>query len=94
MRVRRLAALGVVAAALAAAAAPAQAINDPVVPGDDCSPDNSAAVGNAHGMNPGIFGPASSHVSPPVSLNNPGQSTGAKALENSNAFGTCPNSLP
>ena len=54
MRARRSTLLGVVAAALAAAA-PAQAINDPTVPGNECSNENSAAVGNTpDGSNPGI----------------------------------------
>ena len=93
MRVRRLALLGVVAAAALAAAAPAQAINDPLVPGNDCSPDNSAAVGDPLGVgNPGI-NDHTPQVSPPVSRNNPGVSTGARGTEMSNAIGTCPNSL-
>src|SRR4029453_3608495 len=57
------------------------AINDPTVPADECSPDNSAAVGDPEGGNPGINGPHTPQVSPPVSLNNPGASTGAKGQE-------------
>ena len=72
-------------------AAPGYAINDPRVPGDNCSPDNSAAVGDPEGGNPGIA--RVPFVNPPVSLNNPGNSPGAQALTNSNAIGTCPNSL-
>jgi hypothetical protein len=72
--------LGVVAAALVAAA-PAQAINDPVVPGDECSNFHSVAVGDPFGNNPGINGP--SPVNPPASNFNqvgepPGAATGAK----------------
>jgi len=91
MKVRRLALLGVVAGALAAAA-PAGAINDPLVPGNDCAAGNSAAVGDPLGVgNPGINF-HTPQVSPPVSLNNPGQSTGAKGQANSQAIGTCLNS--
>ena len=86
---RKLALFGVVAALLAAAA-PTQAINDPRVPANECSPDNSAAVGDPTGGNPGIA--QSPQVAPPVSLNNPGVSTGAKGQENSQAIGNCPNS--
>jgi hypothetical protein len=88
MRVRRLALLGVVAASLAAAA-PAQAINDPRVPGDECSNEHSVAVGDPVGGNPGISG--NPNVSPPVSANNPGVSTGAKAVDVSQAFSHCAN---
>ena len=94
MRVRRtFAVLGVVAAALVAAA-PAEAINDPRVPANECSPDNSAAVGDplAPG-NPGI-NLHTPQVSPFVSGNNPGVSTGALGQLNSQAIGTCHNSLP
>ena len=92
MGLRRFALLGVVAAALAAAA-PAQAINDGRVPGNECSNENSVAVGDPLGPgNPGINF-HTPQVSPPVSLNNPGQSTGAKGQERSNAIGTCHNAL-
>jgi hypothetical protein len=93
MRVRRLALLGVVGVSLAAAA-PAQAINDPRVPANECAPDNAAAVGDplAPG-NPGI-NLHTPQVSPFVSGNNPGVSTGALGQANSNAIGTCRNSLP
>jgi|SRR5215213_3556401 len=93
MRTRRIALLGVVAAAALGATAPTQAINDPRVPANECAADPAAAVGDplAPG-NPGI----NFHtplVSPPVSLNNPGQSTGAKGQLMSSAIGKCPNSL-
>jgi hypothetical protein len=100
--VRRLVVLGVVAAAFAGAApGVAYAINDPRVPANECSPDNSAAVGDPlHPGNPGIndhtpdaLGRGAT-VSPFVSGNNPGASTGALGQQNSNAIGTCPNSLP
>ena len=94
MRVRRRFALfGVVAAALVAAA-PAGAINDPRVPANECSNFHSVAVGDplAPG-NPGINF-HTPQVAPFVSGNNPGVSTGALGQLNSNAIGTCPNSLP
>ena len=61
----------------------ALAINDPIVPGDNCAPENAQAVGH----------PASSNnqtpawaANPPFSLNNPGVSTGAQGSEHSQAF--------
>jgi hypothetical protein len=85
--------LGVVAAAALGAAAPAQAINDPTVPANECSADNSVAVGDpSEPFNPGI-NLHTPQVAPAVSANNPGVSTGAKGQENSNAIGTCPNSV-
>ena len=77
---------------LVAVAAPAYAINDPRVPANECSPDNSAAVGDP--LDPGNPGINLQQVSPFVSGNNPGVSTGALGQQNSNAIGTCPNSLP
>jgi len=101
MRQRRFALLGVIVAALVAAA-PAGAINDPRVPANECSSDNSVAVGDPLGPgNPGINfhtpqpgTPSNATVSPFVSGNNPGVSTGALGQLNSQAIGTCPNSLP
>jgi hypothetical protein len=73
---------------------PHYAINDPRVPANECSPDNSAAVGDpVDPGNPGI-NLHTPQVSPFVSGNNPGVSTGALGQQNSNAIGTCPNSLP
>ena len=70
----RLGAATAVVAGVLAMAAPAYAINDPRVPGNDCSPDNSAAVGDPlpGGWNPGING--NKNVSPFVSGHNPGVS--------------------
>jgi hypothetical protein len=92
--VQRLAVLGVVVAGALGVAAPAYAINDPRVPANECSSDNSVAVGDplAPG-NPGI-NLHTPQVAPFVSGNNPGVSTGALGQQNSNAIGTCPNSLP
>ena len=91
---RRLAVLGVVVAGALGVAAPAYAINDPRVPANECSSDNSAAVGDplAPG-NPGI-NLHTPQVAPFVSGNNPGVSTGALGQQNSDAIGTCANSLP
>ena len=93
---RKLMVGGVLAGSLSlvALAAPAYAINDPRVPANECSPDNSAAVGDPlHPGNPGI-NLHTPQVSPFVSGNNPGVSTGALGQQNSVAIGTCPNSLP
>ena len=77
---------------LFAVAAPAYAINDPRVPANECSSGNSAAVGDPLDPgNPGI-NLHTPQVSPFVSGNNPGVSTGALGQLNSNAIGTCPNS--
>jgi hypothetical protein len=91
---RGLAVVGVVVAGALGAAVPAYAINDPRVPANECSPDKSAAVGDPlpGGGNPGING--NKNVSPFVSGHNPGVSTGALGQQNSNAIGTCPNSVP
>ena len=101
MTARRFAALGVVAAALVAAA-PAQAINDPRVPANECSNFHSVAVGdplapgnpgiNLHTPQPGSN--SNANVSPFVSGNNPGVSTGALGQANSNAIGKCLNTRP
>src|SRR5215216_488414 len=70
---------------LVAVAAPAHAINDPRVPANECSPDNSAAVGDPlKPGNPGINF-HTPQVSPFVSGNNPGVSTGALGQANSQA---------
>jgi hypothetical protein len=80
----------VIASALSAALAlPVGAINDTRVPGDECSPNNSAAVGNPTGGNPGIA--QADPVGPPASANNPGQSTGARGQTQSEATDHCPN---
>src|SRR5215207_3113663 len=91
---RGLAVAGIVVAGALGAAVPAYAINDPRVPANECSSDNSVAVGDplAPG-NPGI-NLHTPQVAPFVSGNNPGVSTGALGQQNSNAIGTCPNSLP
>ena len=67
-------------------AAPALAINDVLVPGDDCAAANSEAVGH-----PAFVRERAAPVSPPFSLNNPGKSTGAKGSANSEAEEHCQN---
>jgi hypothetical protein len=77
---------------LVALAAPAYAINDPRVPANECSADNSASVGDPlQPGNPGINF-HTPQVSPFVSGNNPGVSSGAMGQLRSNAIGTCANS--
>jgi len=77
---------------LVAVAAPAYAINDPRVPANECSPDNSAAVGDPLDPgNPGI-NLHTPQVSPFVSGNNPGVSTGALGQLRSQAIAHCANS--
>ena len=82
---KRIAALA--ALVLGLTAAPAYAINDVLVPGDNCAPDNAQAVGH----------PAFTHEQadpvgpPPFSANNPGDSTGAQAGEHQQATDNCPN---
>jgi hypothetical protein len=69
-------------------ASSAWAINDFLVPADECSPSQSSAVGNpGGGSNPGIA--QADPVRPPVSDNNPGESTGAKGQANSQAPANC-----
>jgi hypothetical protein len=100
----RLGVATAVVVAVLGVAAPAYAINDPRVPGNECSPDNSSAVGDPVGGNPGITG--NKNVSPFVSGHNPGVLgpalaplteifgvPGAQGQLRSNAIGTCPNSL-
>jgi hypothetical protein len=70
------------------AAAPGYAINDSGVPADECS-GNPKVVGEPTGVplfNPGIT--TSEKVDPPVSANNPGESTGSKGQANSRATTT------
>ena len=74
---------------LGTAAFPALAINDSRVPADECS-DNPKAVGEPGGVplsNPGIA--QAEPVGPPVSANNPGQSTGAQGQNNSQGPAHC-----
>lgn len=76
-----------VVAGLALLAPSALAVNDPRVPGDDCSA-STTAVGHpafANNQTP------SWAANPLFSANNPGVSTGAQGSENSQATAHCPN---
>jgi hypothetical protein len=70
---RRLALLSAVVVVVGVLAGPAVAVNDPFVPGDQCSASETA-VGH-----PAAAHEQSDAASPPFSFNNPGVSTGAKA---------------
>ena len=72
---------------LALLAAPALAVNDPLVPGDECSA-STQAVGH-----PAFANQADNPqgANPPFSVNNPGKSTGAKGSANSQAMAHCQN---
>ena len=81
MRAKRvLAAVLTSALLVGVVSTPALAVNDPLVPGDNCAPDNAQAVGH----------PASLHqqpqgANPPFSSNNPGVSSGAQGSVHSEA---------
>jgi hypothetical protein len=66
---------------------PAIAVNDPAVPGDDCSASETA-VGH-----PAFANQADNPqgANPPFSSNNPGESTGARGQERSQAVEHCAN---
>ncbi len=77
-RVKRvLAAVFTSALMLAAVSSPALAINDALVPGDNCAAPNAEAVGH-----PAVGKPP---FPPPFSLNNPGNSPGAQGSANTQA---------
>ncbi|MDQ3823711.1 MAG: hypothetical protein M3321_10795 [Actinomycetota bacterium] len=77
----------VAAAVVFALSAPtAGAVNDPLVPAENCAPDNAEAVGHPAAANNQT--PATA-ANPPFSRNNPGESTGAKGTANSQAIGNC-----
>ena len=78
---KRLAIL--LALALSLVATPVAAVNDRLVPAEDCAPANAEAVGHP------AFG--SPPFNPPFSLNNPGKSPGAQGQLNSRAEDHCPN---
>ena len=78
------------AAMLTVMAVPALAINDSLVPAENCAPDNAQAVGHP-ALLTGLA--QTDQVGPPASANNPGVSTGALGQAQSNAVGTCPASV-
>ena len=82
----------VAVALLAAFSAPsAIAVNDPLVPAENCAPDNAEAVGHAALANNQTPPTA---ANPPFSRNNPGESTGAQGQANSQATANCPGAQP
>lgn len=74
--------------AIGLSASPAGAVNDPVAPGDDCAASD-AAIGH-----PAAPREQSDKASPPFSVNNPGNSTGAKGQAQSQALAHCNNARP
>ena len=73
-----------------AVAAPAGAVNDRLVPGDECSASGTA-VGHpaaVHNQTPAFA------ANPPFSRNNPGESEGAQGTAHSNAIGNCTATRP
>jgi hypothetical protein len=79
--VKRLVVAAVLAAsALAGSVGQALAVNDPLVPGDNCAPANAQAVGH-----PALLNQQPQGANPPFSSNNPGVSTGARGAANSQA---------
>ncbi len=88
-RVKRvLAAACTLALLMGAMSSPALAVNDPIVPGDNCAPDNAEAVGHpAFDNNQTPLTAAN----PPFSSENPGVSTGAQGTAHSEAIANCQN---
>lgn len=87
-RVKKIAAVLATSALLVGSVGPAAlAVNDPLVPGDECSA-STQAVGH-----PAFFNQQDNPqgANPPFSSNNPGVSTGAKGTANSEALAHCPN---
>jgi hypothetical protein len=86
---RKLLLVGVAGLQLALAL-PAVAVNDPAVPGDDCSASGTA-VGHPAFVNnqTPLFA-----ANPPFSANNPGVSEGAQGSANSHAIGNCKATRP
>ena len=76
---------------LAVSAPSALAVNDPLVPAENCAPDNAQAVGHPALTNNQT--PATA-ANPPFSRNNPGESTGAQGQANSQAIANCPGAQP
>jgi hypothetical protein len=83
---RLLAAACTLALLVGAVSSPALAVNDPFVPGEECAPDNSEAVGH-----PAFTNEQSPTADAPFSSKNPGVSTGAQAEEHSQGEAHCQN---
>jgi hypothetical protein len=79
--------LALTIAGFALLAPPALAVNDPRVPGDECSASGTAVGHPASANNQTPDGAAN----PPFSANNPGASTGAQGSEHSQATAHCTN---
>ena len=71
---------------MALMATPALAINDALVPAENCAPANAQAVGHPAATRGLAQTP---QVGPPASADNPGVSTGALGEERSSAVGNC-----
>jgi hypothetical protein len=75
-----LIAMAIAGSALFVSVAPTLAVNDPLVPGDNCAPANAQAVGH-----PAFIHQQPQGANPPFSSNNPGVSTGAQGSAHSQA---------
>ena len=80
-----------VAAGLMLVAPSALAVNDPLVPAENCAPANAEAVGHPALTNNQTPPTA---ANPPFSRNNPGESRGARGQANSQATAHCPGAQP
>jgi hypothetical protein len=80
-----------VALAFTLLAPSALAVNDPLVPAENCAPDNAQAVGHPALTNNQTPPTA---ANPPFSRNNPGESTGAQGQASSQATAHCPGAQP
>ena len=69
----------------------ALAVNDPLVPAENCAPANAEAVGHPALTNNQT---PTTAANPPFSRNNPGESTGAQGQANSQATAHCPGAQP
>ncbi len=84
-RAKRMVAVAATSALLVGAvSSPVFAVNDAFVPGEDCSPDFSQAVGH-----PAFANEQSPVSGAPFSANNPGASTGANGSATSNVTAHC-----
>jgi hypothetical protein len=90
-RTKRVVAVALTSAMLLGTmASAALAVNDPIVPGDECSASTTAVGHPASVRNQ----TPETAANPPFSQNNPGESTGAEGSANSRATEHCPNAQP
>ena len=80
-----------VALVLTLSAPSALAVNDPLVPAENCARDSAQAVGHP-AFTDNQTPPTAAN--PPFSRNNPGESTGAQGQANSQATAHCPGAQP